>query len=69
MKSCHPTDYEPLFSKDYKAVSMAHGITLPKNQRKISQTMMGQYWLGKTTSVSDHFKMLSKNFNGVGKYI
>jgi len=35
-------------SRDNKGVGVAHKIIPPKNQPQFSQTMMGQYWLGKT---------------------
>ena len=37
-----------LYSRDHKGVGVAHEITSPKSQPKISQTMMRQCWLSKT---------------------
>ena len=35
-------------STDDQEVGVAHEVKLPENQPQFSQTMMGQYWLGKT---------------------
>ena len=34
-------------SWDDQEVGMAHEVKSPENQAQLSQTMMGQYWLGK----------------------
>ena len=36
-----------IYSRDDKGIGVAYKITSPKNQSQISQTEMGQYWLGK----------------------
>ena len=57
-----------LYSRDHKGVGVAHEITSPKNQPQFSQTMMRQYWLGKTKpkqafkSTQNTFKKLLWNF-------
>jgi len=38
---------------------VAQEVTSPKNKPQLSQTTMGQYWLGKT-KLSDQPEMLSK---------
>jgi len=35
-------------SRDDQEVGMAHEVKLPKNQSQFFQTVMEQYWLGKT---------------------
>ena len=55
-------------SKDDQEVGAAHEVKSPKNQPQFSQTMMGQYWLGKTKpkkafrSTRNTFKKLPRNF-------
>ena len=50
-----------MYSRDHKGVGVAHKITSPKKQPQFSQTMMRQYWLGKTKpkQASDQSEMLS----------
>jgi len=35
-------------SRDDQEISVAHKVKSPENQPHFCQTMMGQYWLGKT---------------------
>jgi len=55
-------------SRDDEEVGMAHEVKSPENQPQFSQTMMGQYWLGKTNpkqafrSIQNVFKKLPRNF-------
>jgi len=62
-------------SRNDEEVGMAHEVKSPENQPKFSQTMMGQYWLGKTKPkqafrwTRNYFKNLPWNskklFNGI----
>ena len=57
-----------LYSRDHKGVDIAHEIISPENQPQFSQTMMKQYWLGKTKpkktfrSTRNAFNKLLRNF-------
>jgi len=37
-----------IHSRDDQEVGVVHEVISPENQPQLSQTMMGQYWLGKT---------------------
>jgi len=37
-------------SRDEQEVGMVHEVQSPENQPQFPQTMMGQYWLGKTNA-------------------
>jgi len=54
-------------SGDDEEVSEAHEVKSPENQPQFSQTMMGQYWLGKISpnKLSGGSEMLSRSCHGI----
>jgi len=57
-----------IHSRDDQEVGVAYKVKSPKKSASISQTMMGEYWLGKTKpkqtcrSTQNAFKELPWNF-------